>query len=139
MGDESAKRPKEIHVGAPACFALELALRHVCEAFDAYSSCGGCFIVGSVLDRPDFRDVDVRLIMTDEQFAREFPGAGNRWEHDAKWLLLTVAISAWLSKESGLPVDFQFQPQTHANARHTGKRNAVGFRINAPEPARENA
>lgn len=120
-----AKRHKGIYIGAPACFALELACRYVCDAFDGY----GCYVVGSCLDRPDWRDVDVRFIMSDEKFALNFPEAGSHWEHDARWLLLTVSISAWLSNQSGLPIDFQFQPQTHANERHKGKRNAIGLRI----------
>lgn len=125
-----APRKKGIHVGAPACFALELAIRHVREAFcgsdDEYY---GCYVVGSALERADWRDVDVRMMMSDAAFAREFPNAGDHWEWDPRWLLLTVAISDWLSKQTGLPIDFQFQPQTHANKRHKGPRNAVGIRI----------
>lgn len=121
---------KAIHIGAPACFALEQAARHVAEAFGAYGDgAGGIYVVGSCLQRPDWRDVDVRFIMSDEEFAQTFPGAGQHWEHDARWLLLTVAISDWLSKQTGLPVDFQFQPQTHANDRHKGSRNAIGMRF----------
>jgi hypothetical protein len=67
--------------------------------------------------------------MHDRQFAETFPDAGEHWEHDARWLLLTVSISERLSRLTGLPIDFQFQPQTHANDRHKGPRNAVGFRI----------
>lgn len=118
-------RKKAIYVGAPAVFALEQAARWVCEAFNGY----GCFIVGSALERPDWRDVDLRFIMPDEEFAVLFPDAGQHWEHDARWLLLTVAISERLSKVTGLPIDFQFQPQTHANERHKGQRCAIGLRI----------
>lgn len=118
-------RSKVSHIGAPAVFALELACRDICEAFDSY----GCYIVGSALARPNWRDVDVRMIMADEEFAKLFPAAGQHWEHDARWLLLTVAISERLSKVTGLPIDFQFQPQTHANERHKGQRNAIGMRI----------
>lgn len=122
--DPKPKRAKSVYVGAPACFALEQACQHIVQAFGDY----GCYLVGSALERPDWRDVDVRYIMADEQFAALFPNAGN-WEHDARWLLLTVSISAWLSKVTGLPVDFQMQPQTHANERHSGPRNAIGFLI----------
>ena len=118
-------RRKGIYIGAPACFALEEELRHVCEAFGVHA----CYIVGSVLECADWRDVDVRLILDDEEFAKVFPDAGDHWEHDARWLLLTVAISERLSKRTGLPVDFQFQPRTHANARHAKARSAAGMRI----------
>jgi hypothetical protein len=133
IGDtlEALKRRKSIYIGAPACFALELAVRQVCEAFGIYQGkrFGGCYLVGSVLERADWRDVDIRIIMQDDLFAEHFPDAGNRWEHDAKWLLLTTAISEWLTKRTGLPIDFQFQPMTHANERHKGPRSALGIRI----------
>lgn len=132
---EPAPKPrvKGIYIGAPACFALELAARHIAEAYGAFRSdddgwAGGIYVVGSALQRPDWRDIDVRFIMSDAHFAREFPNAGEHWEHDAKWLLLTVSISKWLSDQTGLPIDFQFQPQTLANDRHKGSRNSVGIR-----------
>jgi len=118
-------RRKANYIGAPACFALEQACQHLCEAFGHY----GCYQVGSSLERPDWRDVDVRYILPDEEFAKLFPDAGDHWEFDPRWLLLTTAISDWLRKQTDLPIDFQFQPQTHANARHNGPRNAVGMRI----------
>lgn len=126
---EIPKRRKAVYIGAPACFALEEACRHVAEAFGAYRGVAGIYVVGSCLERPDWRDIDVRLIMEDADFAALFPNAGNHWEHDARWLLLTVAISERLSRQTGLPIDFQFQPQTHANKCHKGRRNAIGFRI----------
>lgn len=126
---EPVKRKKGVYIGAPACFALEEAVRHVAEAFGAYEECFGIYLVGSALERADWRDVDLRFIMPDEKFAELFPDAGDHWEHDARWLLLTVAISERLSKLTGLPIDFQFQPQTHANKCHKGPRSAVGMRI----------
>jgi hypothetical protein len=130
---ETAPRTKAVYIGAPACFVLEEAIRPVCEAFRAYNEAGGCYVVGSALERADWRDVDVRLMMPDDVFAREFPRAGQHWEHNARWLLLTVAISEYLSKRTGLPIDFQFQPRTHANAKHKGRRNAIGLRFDDPE------
>jgi hypothetical protein len=120
-------RKKFVHIGAPACFALELAVQPICKAFNSF----GVYVVGSALDRADWRDVDLRMIMADDDFDKEFPGTreNGTWEFDPKWLLLTVAISEHLKKLTGLPVDFQFQPQTHANARHNGPRNAIGLRI----------
>lgn len=148
MSDETTetppKRTKAVYVGAPACFALTQACQQLNDAFGGF----GAYLVGSALERPDWRDIDVRFIMADEEFESEFPqtlhrdesgsilpdGSGT-WEHDPKWLLLTVAISDWLRKQTGLPVDFQFQPQTHANARHKGRRNALGLRFEKPQRA----
>lgn len=120
---------KATYVGAPACFALEQACQQLRDAFGEY----GVYLVGSALERQDWRDVDVRYILSDEAFAWLFPDAGQHWEHDPRWLLMTVAISAWLSKETGLPIDFQFQPQSHANERHAKSRSALGLRIRERE------
>jgi hypothetical protein len=124
-GNSSSPRKKANYVGAPKIFALEQACRDVTEAFGGY----GCYLVGSALQTPDWRDVDVRFIMKDEEFAALFPDAGQHWEQDPRWLLMTVSISERLSKVTGLPIDFQFQPQTHSNERHKGTRHAIGFRI----------
>jgi hypothetical protein len=119
-----ARKKKASHVGAPAIFRLELACQQVNAAF---SDSFGCYLVGSALERPDWRDVDVRMILDDEDFARLFPKAGQHWEFDPRWILLTSAVSDFLSRASGLPVDFQFQPQTHANKIHKGPRSALGL------------
>lgn len=124
----SEQRKKATYVGAPAIFALETACRQINEAFGDWS----CYLVGSAMERADWRDVDVRYIMDDEQFESEFPDAGQCWEQDAKWLLLTVSISERLSKVTGLPIDFQIQPRTHANERHKGVRSAIGLKIAKP-------
>ena len=123
------KRPrkKSTYTGAPACFALELCCKQLTAAFGWGT--GGLYVVGSALERPDWRDIDLRYILPDKEFARLFPDAGDHWEHDPRWLVLTVAISGWLRAQTGLPVDFQFQPQTQANERHKGLRNAVGLRF----------
>lgn len=128
-------RRKASYIGAPAVFALESACQQINDAFGSF----GCYVVGSSLERPDWRDVDVRYIMADEEFVKLFPNAvmfpngGGCWEQDPRWLILTVSISERLSKLTGLPIDFQFQPQTHANARHKGMRHALGMRIGKPK------
>lgn len=127
---QPAPRKKGLYIGAPACFALDLACRHVNDAFGEGSF--GIYVVGSVLERPDWRDVDVRMIMADEAFQNLFPEANvaaESWELDSRWLMLTVMVSKFISEQTGLPVDFQFQPQTHANKRHSKPRNAIGMRL----------
>ena len=124
----SEPRKKAVYVGAPACFALEAECQLLNRAFP-----GSCYLVGSALERPDWRDVDVRMIMDDDAFAALFPHAKSHWEFDARWVIMTVAISERLSKLTGLPIDFQFQPRTHANDRHKGPRNALGLIFAAHE------
>lgn len=127
--ETTEKRKKATYVGAPACFALEQCCQILVDAFPDY----GCYLVGSALERQDWRDVDVRYILSDEEFAKLFPDAGRHWEHDPRWLLLTLSISKWMQSVTGLPIDSQFQPQTHANERHKGMRNAMGLRMGKGE------
>lgn len=122
-----ATKHKASHVGAPAVFALELACQELNRAF-AGDGAGHCYLVGSALERPDRRDIDVRLMLPDDQFDQLFPDAqGRYWEHDPRWIIMVVSISKWLSDLSGLPVDFQFQRQSNANKSHPGRRDALGM------------
>ena len=120
-------RKKASYVGAPAIFQLELLCKQLNDAFGGF----GCYHVGSSLERADWRDVDVRLILSDDEFYALFPGVNRpstgSWEHDPRWLIMTTAISKWMSDLTGLPVDFQMQPQTAANSVHKGQRSALGM------------
>ena len=83
-------RKKASYIGVPAVFKLELACKHINDAYGGF----GCYVVGSALERPDWRDVDVVLILEDEAFTREFPHATHsNFEFDSKWLIHVVAIS----------------------------------------------
>lgn len=128
-------RKKASYVGVPAIFKLELACKHINAA---YGDGGfGCYLVGSALERPDWRDVDVVFIMRDDAFAREFPAAmveTGAFEFDTKWLLNSISLSSWLSEQTSLPIDFKIQPQTWANERDKGRRNAIGITIARDQP-----
>src|SRR4051812_11848261 len=76
VAHSAAPRKKANYVGAPAIFALEQACGDLCEAFGGF----GCYLVGSALERADWRDVDVRCILADSDFAKLFPEAGDHWE-----------------------------------------------------------
>lgn len=98
----------------------------------------GPYLVGSVLKRADYRDVDVRVILVDEQWDAMFPDAtvdpsDGGGHADARWTVLCAALSEWISAVSGLPVDFQIQRMTEANAAYSSKngdlRNALGLRL----------
>jgi hypothetical protein len=115
-------KKKANYIGAPAIFILESACQQINKAFG-----GKCYLVGSAIQCADWRDIDIRFIMEDNEFANLFPDAGQHWEQDIRWLLLTILISKELSKCCGHPVDFQFQPRTHANERHNGPRHALGM------------
>lgn len=103
---------------AQAVFALELACRQLREAFPA----GECYLVGAIRER-----ATVRLVLSDEVFSETFPDAVPAWEHDARWLLLTVVLSMWLSHFVRLPVDLRFVPRRSVDVRATTWR-LIGLR-----------
>jgi hypothetical protein len=112
------------YVAAPAMFDLHNACVVIQQAFPN----GGVYLVGSALERRDHRDVDVRCILPDEEFDALFPNAPAGPAHwNARWSLMSVTISHWLRQQTGLPIDFQFQKQSLANARHNGPRSALGL------------
>ncbi len=114
-------KPRANYLPAPHYFNLNLACVPLLAAFD-----GGVYLVGSCLERPDYRDVDVRAIISDAEYARLF---GSGASHTALWSIMCASIALWLSERSGLPVDFQVQQQTTANDQHDGLRSALGIAL----------
>lgn len=99
---------------------LDQAVRPIVKAFRKHP-----YLVGSAGARSDYRDVDVRLMLDDAEFDVLFA------ERRALWGLLCYAITAWLRVDTGLPIDFQIQRQTEANAKYGGRmRNPLGGREN---------
>lgn len=100
-------------------YHLDQACQVVSRAFG-----GQCpYLVGTagVGGAESYRDVDVRLMLDDGEFAEACP-TRERWE------LLCLSIGAYLSSRTGLPIDFQFQRTAEANARHGDRpRNPVGL------------
>lgn len=94
------------------------------EVMRAYPDSYGVYLVGSSIERKDYRDVDVRCILGDEDFEREFPKNDDGLR--PRFMLACLSLSAWFRHVTGLPVDFQFQKQSVANAKHRGPRNALG-------------
>lgn len=85
--------------------------------------------VGSSLtEKARYRDVDVRLILPDDEYAVYFgdpmkpaePGMGG--PRRAMWEL---AWTMFGRKATRLPIDFQFQQQTLANEEFDGPRSAL--------------
>ena len=126
-----ASRTRGAYLGAPHFFNLNQACRQLSEAF------GHCiYMVGSVMERADYRDVDIRCLLEDEDFSRLFPGApGEANLHEAssaRLSLMNAAISLYLHRATGLPIDFQFQQLTLANEKYPGLRNAMGIYMETP-------
>lgn len=91
------------------------------------------YLVGSALTRPDFRDIDLRLILDDEVVERMFGLEGHFFQGntDRARLLLNIALSDLIARAAGLPwpIDFQIQSMSEANTpENDGMRNPMGVR-----------
>ena len=115
--DTLPDRKRAYYLSTFDVYRLDQAVRPLVAAFDSYP-----YLVGSAVERPDYRDVDVRLILPDEEFDAIFDGRGGLWG------VFCYAVTAWLRAETGLPIDFQVQRMTEANEKHPGVRHALGLR-----------
>jgi len=91
------------------------------------------YLVGSALTRPDFRDIDIRLILDDEAVERMFNTNGKHFDDGEPGrvrLLLNIALSDLIQKAANppRPIDFQIQSMTEANVPEHGVRNPLGIR-----------
>jgi hypothetical protein len=119
-------------------------LQQACHTLQAAFEFGvGIYLVGSSLTRRDYRDVDVRCILPDEEFDRLFPKCPqNRYLHPL-WCVMCSSISLWLCKHTDLPVDFQIQSMTEANTLYPTaedhRRNFLGLFVFETRKAVEEA
>jgi hypothetical protein len=99
-----------MYVGMPAALMLHEFGSQVWHAFGTPP-----YLVGSALERKDWRDVDVRLILDDEVWETLELGNPGHEHQNGKWVALCLAFSALGKQMTGLPIDFQIQQQTWAN------------------------
>lgn len=82
----------------------------------------------SLLGKKGWRDVDVRVMLNDEVWTAMGLGDPEHTHRNAKWVALTLAFSALGKAMTGLPVDFQIQQTSHANAAWPDHpRSALGL------------
>jgi hypothetical protein len=108
-------------------FALETACAVLNDA-----GCGA-YLVGSCMERGDYRDVDLRCILDDDEFEKRFGGQRVRLR------LFNAAISEWVTARTGLPIDFQFQSRTEAEQYKGRPRNPMGILIQCESAADKRA
>lgn len=105
----TAPRPGPVGVGMPAWLWLNEYGRLLRRVFGHYP-----LLVGSALARKNPRDIDVRLILTDEEWLG-FVGPLNECDRaDTRWAVLCMAFSALGKQMTGLPIDFQLKTQAAA-------------------------
>lgn len=78
------------------------------------------YLVGSALRTKDYRDVDVRLILDDNDYSALNAAVDIR--------RLNLVVSIWGQQVTGLPIDFQVQSMAEANVPEHGSRNPIGLR-----------
>jgi len=114
-------------VGWPACTKLHEFGSQIWSAFGQPP-----YQVGSSLDssggaRRDWFDVDVRLILSDDEYEALGLGDPKYPQQSAKWVSLCWAYSELGKAMTGLPIDFQIQQQTLANEEFKAQpRSALG-------------
>lgn len=113
------------HIGMPAALYLDYFGIEVYEAFGDHP-----YLVGSATRSASWRDVDVRLILPDEEFNALFGKMPHPRCENLKWNALCLAFAALGERMTGLPIDFQIDRRTEANAQHAGKeRIPLGHHI----------
>jgi hypothetical protein len=127
--DDPKPAPPKIGIGSPACLLLDTFGQWVLDAFGHVA-----YHVGSSARGKTWRDVDVRLILPDDEFAALFPGYARAHGNDARWSLLCAALSGEARRMTHLPVDFQFQPVSHSTARYSGHVRVPLLRHRSPDP-----
>jgi len=111
------------YLSPPDLYRLDWACRPIRLAFNTPP-----YLVGSALERSDYRDIDLRLILSDRRHKQL---VGTRGE---LVLLLNIALSDLVARTAGqrAPIDFQIQSQSEANAIKglrvpMGGRDATGW------------
>jgi hypothetical protein len=107
-------------VGMPTTLLLDEFGYLVWCAFGNYP-----YHVGSSVFNKTWRDVDVRLILSDEEYERMELGDPKNPHVNRKWVAMTLAFSALGKTMTGLPIDFQIQQQSDANTTYPQKENCV--------------
>jgi hypothetical protein len=104
---------------------LNWACRPIMDAFGSPP-----YLVGSALTRPDFRDIDIRLILDDAVVESMFGVRGQffQGEPGRVRLLLNIALSDLIARAANAPapIDFQIQSMTEANVPEHGMCNPLG-------------
>ena len=121
MNKTHNKNKRKVGVGMPATLWLHEFGSQVWSAF------GDCpYLVGSALTGKQWRDVDVRVILSDEVYEAMGLGDPMHPHQNGKWVALCMAFSALGNHMTGLPIDFQIQQSSYANEWCQGPRSALG-------------
>jgi hypothetical protein len=102
-----------IGVGMPQWILLNHFGKLVYDAFGDFP-----YLVGSSTKGKQWRDVDVRLILSDEEYENLFGRLELAPIINKKWSAMCLAFSILGKEITGLPIDFQIDQQTDANKKY---------------------
>lgn len=131
--DQVPRRKRFIHLGATEMHRLAQACLLVEQAFGEK-----VYLVGSAMKTPEYRDVDLRIILEDDQFRALFGGGDQLTNASGKmlpfWCLVCNSVSEMLAARTGLPIDFQVQARSWVTDEDWNKvRNPINmFAAEAP-------
>lgn len=113
----------QIGVGMPAWIKLNQFGRVVNEFFGSHP-----YLVGSAARGKEWRDVDVRLILPDDEFDAMFGELTRPRCLNLKWNAACLAFASLGRDMTGLPIDFQVDRMTETNESYGGgARHALIF------------
>jgi hypothetical protein len=119
-----------VSVGQPANIKLNLFGELIRRAFGDIP-----YHVGSSVKGKKWRDVDVRLILSDEDFIARYGALEGKSGYDsAKWNVEMLAYATLGKEITGLPIDFQVQARTFANEKFDGIRSALFLHMTPEQP-----
>ena len=95
--------------------------------------------VGSSVKGSDWNDVDVRYLMDDDEYAAEGYGDPENPHLSQKWVSVCLALSLFGRTLTGLPIDFQVQQRSYANAHFSQKNGCVRSALAINRKLREQA
>jgi hypothetical protein len=99
--------------------------RQLYDAFNARP-----YLVGSVARAAkDWRDVDVRILLPDDAgWLIEFPDMEGAIQ-SIRLRTINMAVTLWGRRVTGLPIDFQFQPESEWRSYGDERRAALGISL----------
>jgi hypothetical protein len=98
-------------VGMPESLKLQEFGQLVWDAFGEIP-----YHVGSSMgEKKPYRDVDVRVMLSDEEYEKQGYGNVENPHDNAKWCAMVLAFSELGRQMTGLPIDFQIQQTSNAN------------------------
>lgn len=110
MSEKNEAPTMLIGVGMPQAMYLDQFGHVVRDAFGDFP-----YLVGSATRGKQWRDVDVRLILADEDYDAVFGAGTDANETNPKWCAFCMAFAELGTRMTGLPIDFQIQRRSEAN------------------------